>query len=155
MDPRSAKGSGNAGAESPPPLKENPGKCSEEPPPSLPARNPPKIARAHTAAAVIHVIRTAARPANLISDGPFTLKQYLRLLNFEAVGFLPRAPVRCVPRPDHAAKMLDLKLNLRVLRATHLGRAHSARKITRDPNVLVSIRSSAMSSVTGGRFPTS
>jgi hypothetical protein len=114
MNPRSAKKSGNCAGESPPPLNEKPGKCGEELPSSALERNPPRIAIAQAAAAAIQVIRTAARPANLISDGPFTMTQCFALPKFWGVGFLPRAAVRCIPPPSPVRQMLDLDLNLRV-----------------------------------------
>jgi hypothetical protein len=54
-------------------LNANPGNCCEESSPSVPENNAIRIASAQTKIAVIHAIRTAARPANLVSDVPFTM----------------------------------------------------------------------------------
>ncbi|HET9120048.1 MAG TPA: hypothetical protein VFN72_05910 [Solirubrobacterales bacterium] len=94
--------------ESPPPLNPNPGNPGEEPPPSVPASNPIRIDTTQTAVAVIHVIRTATRPANVDSELLFTVISVFpedRFWNWEIVaqgggdmstpgGSMPRFPLQ-------------------------------------------------------------
>jgi len=70
-------------------LKANPGSCFEELLPPVPERNPLRIANTQTTIAVIQVIRTAARPANLISGALFTMTGVWRPTEFWGYGILP------------------------------------------------------------------
>ena len=86
--------SGDCCQGSPPSLKANPGSCPEELRLSVPESNPVRIANTQTTIAVIHVIRTAARPADLISEPPFTMTKTVPRTEFSGRANSPPKEVR-------------------------------------------------------------